>query len=869
MRHQPPKLPASLLKYFSNRFATDDIQGDLYEIFQQRCSESETIARFAFWRDTMLALPTLWKLSRRYKRKYPRHHSNMIKSNLKLSVRHMLKRPGYSFTTIAGLSLGIAVCLLIFYYIHFELSFDRFHKNFDNLVSVNYEFITPENQTTSPSVPYFVGPKMQREFPEVANQCRILPAFGTQVVHAGDNVYEERSYAFADATLFQLFDFKLLQGNPADQLKRTRTLVLTESYAQKYFGTNDVIGKTIMIGTERVYEVTGVMADVPSNSHFTFDYVISFASLELPEEEVWNSPNYSTYLLLQPGVNHEAFEEKVNNKLLGENERLKEVHVELHIQDFGNIHFDTTVAGYADKVTDRRYIVLFSVVAVLILFIASINYVNLATARSAERGREVGIRKAVGATPRQLFRQFMTDSVVHLVPSVAIAIGMFGVLAPMFDSFMNLGMRASDALNWEVVALISITIFLAITFFAGFYPAIVLSRFRPSLVLKGKFTYSNSARVLRKGLVVFQFCVSITLIVATMIIASQLEFMQNAKLGFDKSHTLIMPLDQTMQQSFPAIRNELTKLAPVQAVVPASTPPTEVVIGYGAFLREGQEEVSTVGAMRTNADAIPGLGMQLVRGENFDPTRESVTDAEPQYIVNQTFLKTFNFGEDEIIGHEIYLGIAGGKGKIIGVVEDFHTASLQKKIEPVVLYDRGGWMARMMVKLHPGDVKEQLSTMEAAWKKLVPHRPFSYTFLDDNYNKLYAAETRMGYLLRGFSALAVLIACMGILGLISYATVQRTKEIGIRKVLGASVPQVMVLIGKDFIKLVLVAFALSVPLAYYAGQSWLQHFEYRIGIDPMLFVIAGVLTLALAMLTVSYQAVKASLINPADTLRTE
>jgi putative ABC transport system permease protein len=623
------------------------------------------------------------------------------------------------------------------------------------------------------------------------------------------------------------------------------------------------------VGLEKDYEITGVIQDVPANSHFTFDFLASFSSLELPVEEVWDSPNYQTYLLLHSNVNQEAFETKVNHTLLGEKNNEKKIRVQLHIQPLGNIHFDTTVANYMNKVSDKRYVLIFSIVAVLILLIASINYINLTTARAAERGREVGIRKAAGATGNQLFKQFMTDSIVHIAPAVILASLIFLSSIPFLDSYLGLNMNTSHTINYSLVILMSSAIFAGVTLFAGLYPAVILTRFKPALVLKGKFNFSSSATSFRKALVVFQFCISIALIICTLVISNQLEFMQQAKLGFEKEHTLILPMDSETEKNFSSIRSELNQLSSVQAVVPASAPPTEIIIGYGAFLDKDQKDVSTVGSMRTNADCIDALGMKLVQGRNFDPTRENIADAEPQFIVNQAFLSTFNLTVEEALGKKIFLGVARGEGEIIGIVQNFHAGSLHKKIEPIVLYDKNGWLNKILIKMTPGHVPDQLKEIGGVWGKLVPHRPFAFTFLDENYDRLYANEKRISILLKSFSSLAIFIACLGVLGLVSYATLQRTKEIGIRKVLGATVGHVMILISKDFVRLILIAFVLAVPLAYFSVSNWLENFEYRIGIGIPEFLLAGSLALGLALLTIIYQAVKASMINPAITLRSE
>jgi putative ABC transport system permease protein len=788
----------------------------------------------------------------------------MLISNVIIGLRHIIKKPVYSFTTIAGLALGVATCLMIFHYIHYERSYDQYHEKIDELAVVYYDVHTIDLQDKSPSAPHFVGPKLQREFPEVINQARLLPGYGTRVVKVNDHLFEETSFANADSSLLDLFSYRLVKGDRADQLKRPNTVLLTESAARKYFGEDDPIGKTILINNRREYEVTGVLQDIPLNSHMRFDLFMPMANVGLPQTEEWDSPNFVTYLQVAKGADLKAFQSKINEAWLSKNEMIK---LELHW--LAELHFDTSAKAYM-KVTDPAYLTIFSIIAVLILTIACINYVNLVTARAAERGREVGIRKVSGATGQQLFSQFMTDSFLHILPAIFIALMIFFLMLPFANSFLGLQGATISFQEKMYVFLLAVVILIVVTLAAGLYPAAVMTRFRPVAILKGKFQVSRSSNSFRKGLVVFQFCISIAMIVCTVVISGQLSYMQNKKLGFDKERTLILTADEVVMKKFEAFRAELKKLPAVSHVVPVSVVPTKVITGYGAYLNETKSDLVVLGALRTNADFLEAMNVKLIAGKNFSADRESRPDSIPlQFLVNETFLWKYGFSEKEVLGKRISLGIAGGVGEIIGVVNDFHTGSLHSKIEPLVIYDRGGWIGNMMVKLNAGNTQEQLSKLEAVWKEFAPHRPFAYTFLDESYNSLYQTEMQINTLVHIFSSLAILIACLGILGLVSYNATQRVKEISIRKVLGASSPGIMLLLSKDFIRLIGIAFVLAAPVAYWFSSDWLKHFEYRISIGVSPFIGAAVVAFGFALLTIAYQTIKAARLNPASALKME
>jgi putative ABC transport system permease protein len=866
--NEPPRRALQLLKFFSEKFSMPEIYGDLIELFYKNQNRTSIFSKIKFWLSTLLAIPGMWLIfRRRNKKSFSINPFHMFFSNLIIGLRHILKKPVYSFTTIVGLTLGIVTCLVILFYVRFEKSFDQYHEHINELAVVHYNVKMNDAEGNNSSAPQFVGPNLEREFPEVILQCRVLPNYGTRVVTLEDKMFEEGDFAFADSTFFQAFTIRLLKGNPSDQLKRPQTIVLSEKMVTKYFGNDEAIGKTIKVGATRLYEVTGVMENMPVNSHSTYDMLLSMSTLELPTinkptSRDWNSPNFVTYLLLAKNINTQAFTEKINKTWLADSETLK-----LDVKPLKTLHFDTSTDNYGNQINivNGKYLRIFTVVAFLILIIACINYINLVTARASERGREVGIRKISGATQHQLFWQFITDSFLHIFSAVLLSLFLFFGLLPFTGEFLGLNFRILSIEDYSFIFQVAGLILTVVTIAAGLYPAAIMTRFKPVSILKGKFSATRNAVTLRKSLVVFQFSISMGLIICAAIVSGQLTFMQNKSLGFDKEHVLILQADQTVLANLDAFKNEMEKLNAVASVIPASTSPTDIVIGYGARIRESEDN-TMVGAFSTNEDFVPAMRMSILAGRNIDASSSDSTSR--QFLVNETFVTKFGFTFDDVIGRKILLGIVG-EGEIIGVINDFHTGSLHRKIEPVVIYSDKNWYQKILIKLQPGNTPEQLAEVESVWKKLVSHRPFAYSFLDENYNSLYKKEIQVNHLVYIFAALAIIIACLGILGLASYNAVQRAKEIGIRKVLGASTSGIMILMMKDFLVLLSVAFLLSVPMAYFFSNDWLQYFEYRISITVFHFIVAGAIAFTFAIFTIAYQTMRASQANPAVTLKVE
>ncbi|MBK7940134.1 MAG: ABC transporter permease [Lewinellaceae bacterium] len=693
-------------------------------------------------------------------------------------------------------------------------------------------------------------------------------------------MFDEPGFCYADPNFFKVLDFKAVQGDLSTALNRPNTLVITEKMARKYFGNASPLGKTLNFNNKKNYEVAAVV-DVPANSHFSFNFLTSHYSLDnfaASENNVeWNNPEYTTWLLLRPGADPSALAAKIEKWVNPEADPDQNT-LHLPLESLTEVHFNTQAFNFSNqlRITDRRYLGIFGVVAALILLMACVNYVNLTTARASMRAKEVGIRKAVGAQGGQLIRQFLSESFLLLLPAVLISIG----LAQMFLPVLN------DLLAQEIPFRLLEARFLAgigagwllLSLLAGFYPAFVLSRFRPMTVLKGQSTrYSVAGLTLRRGLVICQFAISTMLIVGAVVVRAQLDFMQTKKLGIDKEQVIFLRGNVELLKHLEPFCEQLRTLSGVESVARAGRSPFETVIGNGFSLDPNPADGSDwhmVGGVSADVHYLQTLGIQLLAGRNFDPAKIRGDSTINEFIVNEAFLRHYNLTTEEAVGRKCLLGNAAqrGPGTIVGVVRDFHTASLRGKVEPVVLFNEPGMLhfASVLARVGKGqDMRTVLSQMETAWKSVAPMRPFNCIFLDEQYDALYRTEQRMGALMSFFSGLAILVACLGLFGLATFMAERRRKEIGIRKVLGASMTGITSLLAKDFLKLVVIAIVIASPPAYFFMQKWLADFAYRIDIQWWMFVVAGAGAVAVAFLTVGFQSVRAALANPVKSLRSE
>ena len=793
----------------------------------------------------------------------------MLKNYLKIAFRNLRKYKGYSLINILGLAVGIAVCMLIFRYVSYEMSYDRYHSRSDRI----YRITMDHPQAHIALTPSMILPTLQKLFPEVETGVRIYDVgrFQPLVIGNQDRVFEERKFAYADSTLFRVFDFELVLGNPNTALAGPNAIVISKEMSRKYFGNQNALGKRLQVN-KREFEVTGVMEDIPENSHFRYDF---FASLQTRSgwselsDDTWRSANFYTYIVLDNQADVSELKQKVDTfKQENFPDNAFAASLELLFQPLEDIHLYSEVEGEIAPQSDIRYVIAASAIAFIILIIACINYMNLATARSARRSREVGIRKVLGSEKGQLVGQFYGESALLTAIAIALSILLMELFLPWFNRLTGqaIFINYTSVEFWSLLACTGILV----TLIAGSYPALMLSSFEPSAVLKGAKISGGSSK-LRKSLVVFQFAASIFMIICTIVIYRQIDFIQEKELGYKQDNVLVLTAYGDVESRFNTLESELKQVPEINGVAMSSETPTSIRAGYGPDI-EGVEEGPNfiINALRVTPGFTDALNINLAAGRGFtegDYTRANLREGrEYAILVNEATARHFGMNPEELVGRGASIG--GSSGNIVGVVRDFHFASLHRPIEPLFIFPRGSFN-KLLISFTTSDVRRVLNNTEAVWSRLFPQYPFSYEFLDQEYNALYRQETRAGNIFNSFAILAIFVACLGLVGLASYLVEERNREIGIRKVLGATSLQVITLFSRDFVILVLTGFLISVPVAWYAMSRWLQNFAYRIDIEWTVFLLAGIITILIALATVSYQALKAARLDPVESLRSE
>lgn len=795
----------------------------------------------------------------------------MLRNYFLIAWRTLWKNKATSAINIFGLMTGITCCLLIGLYIQHETSYDKFQQKGNRVARVimKYRFASGDfvsgNFTSTK-----VFPAIHKNFPEVESGVRM--SLRKMVVSIKDRQFDEPKIMFADSTFFDLFSFHLLQGDAKQVISGLNKIVLTESTAKKYFGDENPVGKVLNIGSDsEPYQVTGVIQNCPANSQIDFDFLASFSSLGETQEDTYWDANYTTYLLLKSEKDIATLQRKLvpfmAKEMAGQG-----ATINFLLEPFNSIHLYSTYEGFVPN-TSITYIYILAAVALLILAIACFTYINLSTARSMERAREVGIRKVTGAHKKQIFAQFISESALLSLIALLLSIGVVLAVLPAFNNLTGKALSAATLFTPVVIGT-AIFVTACIGLLAGSYPALILSNFKPIKVLKGSFKNTASGIWLRKTLMVFQFVISVFLIMASFVIQSQLHYIQNKNLGYDREHILVMPLDAKMLSVLPTIKTAFTANPNVRSVCRAQNLPTEIVSGYNmrnSTMSENDQMAVTANAI--DEDYIATTGIKLIAGSNF--TRQDFKDIEGDdntpkkfhFILNESAAKVLGWTPAEAIGKKMFLDNSR-PGTVKGVVRDFNFLSLHSPIKPLVLFT-GAWSRNMLVKVTGNNMPATISYLEAQWKALVPQRPFEYHFLDEDYNRLYSAELRLGKVMNLFAAIAIILACVGLFGLSSYAVQQRIKEIGVRKVLGASVFGITAMLSKDFLRLVLVAFVIAAPVAWYALGLWLQGYSYRITLQWWVFALSGLLLVLIAVITVSFRTIQAARTNPVKALRSE
>lgn len=816
----------------------------------------------------------------------------MLRNYLKVALRNLKKRKGFAFINVLGLAIGIACCLLIAVYVFHELSYDQFHKKSDRIYRVTQKIETSSKTEKGATTPFPVGPTLQSDFPgQIKKTVRFFDM--QEEVRTIQNAQTEESFRVddfyvVDSTFFDVFSAELVLGNPDEVLSEPRSAVITEEQAQRFFGDQNPIGKQLSFKGSENFTVTGVMKELPPTSHFSVDMLVSFNSLpkiygtrKFMQRWFWN-PCW-TYILLKKGVEAKDLEQQLPgfvdrnyaNRAEGET-------VTLGLQKLINIHLYSNLDLEMEANGSIFYVYLFSAVAILILLVACINFMNLSTARSAERAREVGMRKVLGADRRQLFGQFMGESFIMTFLGFAVGIGLVYLALPWFNEFVGKQLSTNFLGSLKIVAAL-LGLFLLVGLLSGLYPALYLSGFSPKAIMHGaRGTSGKGGRFFRKGLVVFQFTLSVILIIGTIVVYLQLQHMRNKDLGFDQERIVVMPITQTLiAWEFEQFKNKALSSPHVLDVTGTSK-----VLGSETQMFSKYSPANQPDAPPTNMsldvthDFVETFDIQLLAGRSFSP--DYTTDPDESILINKAMLQQVDAETPrQALGKQFYYTTANDKRKdyqVIGVVDNFNYTSIKKKISPLVINLIQGVRPTVrnieyaVVRLAPGSIKEGISHIKKVWNEVNHIDPFTYSFYDEKLQKIYASEKEMSDVAGLFSLLCIFVACLGLFGLASFTASKRTQEIGIRKTLGATVPNILALLSKDYLKLVIIANIIAWPVIYYLSVQWLQNFPYRIELGWNLvgvFLLVGCVSLTVCIATVSYQSLRAALINPVDSIQQE
>jgi len=807
----------------------------------------------------------------------------MLKNYIKTGLRNLFKHKGYSLINIAGLAIGMASCLLILLFVRHELSYDNFNEKADRIYRVAGSYRYGGRDFEIAVNPAALAEVMIKDYPEVIDAVRFF-GFGDYIIQHKDNSFKETRVSFTDSSFFTIFSVPLLKGDPETALASPNMLVLSQNTAKKYFGEEDPIGKTLKIDNEKDYEVTGIFQEIPDNSHFHFDLLLSLSSIPVSKDKTWISQNLQTYILLHEKADFRGLEAKLPElvmkymapqfeAVLGTSiEKLAaegELRAELYLQPLKKIHLHSDLLGEMEPTSDIKYVYIFSAIALFILIIASINFMNLSTARAAGRAREVGVRKVLGSYRKQLIGQFLTESMVLSLISMITAILLVWLALPLFNSLSGKVLPLSNLGQGPM--LLALILMTSLTgFFAGSYPAFFISAFRPANVLKGQMSSGIKVKLIRRGLVVFQFMASIILIIGTFIVYKQLNYIQNKKLGFNKEQVLILENTYLLKKQTETFKNEVLAYPQILSASVSGFLPVPSDFNQSAVFPEGEidnENSTSMQIWRVDDDYIETLGMNIVEGRDF--SREYSTDKEA-VVINQEVAR--HFGWDKPLGKRLAtaLSLMGGTKlyTVIGVVEDFHFESLRNNIGPLIMLLQPS-TSRISFRMKTDDISGTIGLIRKKWREFLPNQPFEYSFLDEAFDSMYRSEQRIGKIFGIFAALAVFIGCLGLFGLAAFTAEQRTKEIGIRKVLGATAPKIIRLLVKEFITLIALANVIAWPIAYLVMKGWLKDFAYQTPVQIWIFPAAGLFTLLIALFTVSSQAIKAALTNPVDSIKYE
>ncbi|NKB34086.1 MAG: FtsX-like permease family protein [Pseudomonadales bacterium] len=803
----------------------------------------------------------------------------MWKNYLNTVLRGIWKYKAFSAINIFGLAIGIACCLMILLFVQYEFSYDRHNVKLDQIYRLNIHGVIAGNEINAVTTPYPMAATLIREYPEIEYAARFRQFFIDTLVSRGDIRYQEQQIFHADPSLFDVFTFDFIAGDPDTALNDPFSIVIEETIAEKYFADEEALGQSLTFNNNQDYQITGITKKIPENAHVHPEILVSFSSDDEHDSTNWVSNNIQTYFILREGSSPEELEVKlqdvVSSYVAPQIEAVLGINIEeflnnggvyeYNIQPATDIHLYSDLEGEFEANGNANYVYTFLAVALFVLLLACINFMNLSTARSANRAREIGVRKVMGAYRGQLLVQFLGESMLISLVALVIALPLVYLALPAFNALIEKSISLSILFSAQALLLLFVFT-LAVGVISGSYPALFLSKFHPQEVLKGKFSGGSSSSWFRAGLVILQFSISIALVSATLIVYDQLNFMRSKELGFQKEQLIVVQRAGALGDQRESFVEQLKRQPGVVNAAATTHVPGESV-NQNVYILEGRPMSDTHAFWQFSVgwDYIETLGLEIVEGRTFSREFGNDTDA---YILNETAVRELEI--DNPTEHNILEPDPDGlrSGPIIGVVKDFHFQSLHQEIRPTLLRIQN-FSRYVIIRLQPDNIQETISDIEDTWEQMTNSEPFQYSFLDEDFDNLHQGDRKMGEVFSGFSALAILIACLGLYGLASYTTEQRTKEIGVRKTLGASVSNIVLMISREFLVLVLIALAIAVPITWFAMNLWLQIFSYRIDVPISSFAYSGFLALLVAFATVSFQSIRTALTNPALSLRDE
>ena len=795
----------------------------------------------------------------------------MIKNLLLVAVRNFKRDKGYGILNILGLTIGITFSLFLIFYIKDELSYDKYHKKADRIYRINSYAKEPDKDVMKWAItPFPMGPALKKDYPEVEEAVRFVGNGKTMYKNGDLRFYEDKIF-YCDSNIFKVFTYNFIDGDPKTALVEPNSMVLTQSIAEKFFGKNQgIVGRSLQNDKGDVYKITGVIKDVPKNSHILFNILISISSLPKDFGNSWGQFGFFNYVLLRPNVNAASFEKKllpVYDKYLAPLFAQYNIKIHFGVQPITSIHLHSDMTNEPEELGSISYVYIFGAVALFMLVIACINYMNLTTARSARRAKEIGIRKVTGSSKIQLVAQFLVESTLTAFIALLLSIGLIALFLQTFNSLSGKSISFSSLLEPSTFFILLAIVFL-VGLMGGSYPSFYLSQFNPVHVLKGSLSKSSSNVTLRRALVVVQFTISMIMLICTWVVYGQLKYLRNQDLGFNKEHVLSLAANANndIRSKILAFKNDVQKYPGILSVSTAQTTPGGQFVNFNLFSVESENGFKDQGVdcYGIDEDFFKTLGMQIKKGRNFS----GLSDTLRSIIVNENMVKSF--GWNNPIGKKVKFpgDTTAFYFEVVGVVKDFNQKSLYNPISPLILFYRPNSNG-IQIKLRSNNIPSTIAGIEKSWKTTFPDLPFSYTFLEQDFNSQYAADEKRGKIFSAFSILTILITCLGLLGLIAFTTAQRQKEISIRKVMGAGIRQIVPLMTTNFVLLVGISCLIAFPVAYLFMNNWLKIFPYNTGLTVQPFLLSAIVVLLITLLTVIFHTIKAAIANPVKSLRTE